>query len=358
MKFTLVSVLTFVALASAMPSKRDQFSDDALAAHNTNRANYGANPLTWNTAAASEAAAFTSNCTWGLDKSSGSRGFGQNIYSETGSDATVADGVASWMAQASDYNYDKPGFNSSTAAFTQVVWKSTTSVGCATKVCETGNPFEGFEGPWTFVACLYSPQGNIATEAQFRKNAQDSSKGFFPPSVIPALTTIMQLTFTHCLLALATCVAATPLKRDQFSDDALAAHNTNRANFGANPLTWNTAGASEAASFTSKNFGQNIYGATGGPDATVAEAVESWMAEAPEYNYDQPGFNVSTGAFTQVVWKSTTSVGCGLTVCTTGNPFGGFDGPWTFIACLYSPPGNNVAPGQFAANVGRPVNSN
>ena len=51
---------------------------------------------------------------------------------------------------------------------------------------------------------------------------------------------------------------------------------------------------------------------------------------------------LATGHFTQVVWKSTTQLGCGLAV-NRGNKIYG--------VCNYSPAGNVVNAGFFKANV-------
>lgn len=54
-------------------------------------------------------------------------------------------------------------------------------------------------------------------------------------------------------------------------------------------------------------------------------------------------FSDSVGHFTQLVWKNTTTVGCGAADCN--------DAGWLLV-CEYNPAGNVV--GQFASNVGKP----
>ncbi|KAF9441866.1 PR-1-like protein [Macrolepiota fuliginosa MF-IS2] len=159
------------------------------------------------------------------------------------------------------------------------------------------------------------------------------------------------------LIALATFAAATPTKRDQFSDQALSSHNSARAHYGAQPLKYDNNLAAGAASYAGQchwghsggNFGENLY-ATSGSGGNIQGAVNSWVGESSKYDYNHPGFSAATGHFTQVVWKATTTLGCGTHHCTTGSPFG--SGDWTYIVCRYTPPGNFL--GQFPQNVGRP----
>jgi Cysteine-rich secretory protein family/Tectonin domain len=86
-----------------------------------------------------------------------------------------------------------------------------------------------------------------------------------------------------------------------------------------------------------QGLGENIASATTG-SKTPAQMADMWGAlEKP---YFKPGIfpNVSTdsskvvGHYTQVIWKTTTNVGCGIaTDSTTGN---------TYLVCRYSPQGN------------------
>lgn len=74
--------------------------------------------------------------------------------------------------------------------------------------------------------------------------------------------------------------------------------------------------------------------------------IDLWYNEVSKYNFDSPGFNSETGHFTQVVWKNTSSIGCGATYC----PNLGFN----VYVCEYEPRGNIIGfgdnPGQFFSN--------
>lgn len=44
--------------------------------------------------------------------------------------------------------------------------------------------------------------------------------------------------------------------------------------------------------------------------------VNAWTSgERPKYDYNNPGFSSATGHFTQVVWRTSTTVGCGRALC-------------------------------------------
>ncbi|PFH46572.1 hypothetical protein AMATHDRAFT_77606 [Amanita thiersii Skay4041] len=137
-------------------------------------------------------------------------------------------------------------------------------------------------------------------------------------------------------------------------DQVLAGHNRARAKYGARPLTWNsnlypgTVQWAKQCKFQHSNsqgrYGENL--AAGSGNFGFPNALELWMDEANNH----PGFSPATGHFTQVVWKSTTSVACAIADCPAGTIF---PQPSRFVVCRYAPPGN--VQGQFPQNVGRHV---
>ena len=110
-----------------------------------------------------------------------------------------------------------------------------------------------------------------------------------------------------------------------------------------------------SASSQRNSAGENLYVYyTTAPSidyATLANAaVKSWYDEVKLYNYSSPGFSLATGHFTQVVWKSSTKLGCGTakgTKTLNGTTFNAF-----YVVCHYLPAGN--VQGQFPANVLKP----
>jgi len=120
-----------------------------------------------------------------------------------------------------------------------------------------------------------------------------------------------------------------------------------------NSLFWDTTLATSAQTWANAcsyghnavGFGQNIYaGAYQGTQPANAqdEAIPYWMDEANDYNYST---NQCSGQeclhYTQIVWRSTTQVGCGYKYCTINSPFGADFPTWHYVVCNYLPQGNS-----------------
>ena len=141
---------------------------------------------------------------------------------------------------------------------------------------------------------------------------------------------------------------------------ALEAHNCARktvtpvASTPIASLTWDATVASTAQDWANActwahgdhvGLGQNIYAAANSDPsftATLVDAALNWASEQPYYDYasNSCASGKQCGHYTQMVWNSTTQVGCGLKFCTTGSPFGATFPNWYFIVCDYNPPGN------------------
>ncbi|EFJ53197.1 hypothetical protein VOLCADRAFT_55088, partial [Volvox carteri f. nagariensis] len=106
-------------------------------------------------------------------------------------------------------------------------------------------------------------------------------------------------------------------------------------------------------------IGENIalYQTQPSPDFKCAPAVGSWYGEISDYNFNtsQPAdvnAHLELGHFTQVVWRSTSIVGCGL---ATGNRFE-YQGDFRFrigclsVVCRYMDAGNLVSNAQYLYN--------
>ncbi|KAK0465392.1 CAP domain-containing protein [Desarmillaria tabescens] len=131
-------------------------------------------------------------------------------------------------------------------------------------------------------------------------------------------------------------------------DAWLTAHNTVRKDHGANNLTWSDEVAATAQAWadqcsfdhSSTSYGENLAEASGDPD--IASAVQLWANEASEYDPSNPTYS----HFTQMVWKSTTELGCGYAKCS--NIYADYGGGVLYV-CNYNPAGN--VDGEYADNV-------
>ena len=148
--------------------------------------------------------------------------------------------------------------------------------------------------------------------------------------------------------------------------------NYYRALHGAPPLSYSSTLQSYAVSCAAKGASSCLLQncATGGsgsnayelrttdPNAvppTICVAINAWYQEISMYRFsNQPWTDNSVnfhaiGHFSQLVWKSTTAVGCGWqrSSCAGRTCF--------FLNCNYSPPGNMVSNQEFYDNV-RPRN--
>lgn len=72
--------------------------------------------------------------------------------------------------------------------------------------------------------------------------------------------------------------------------------------------------------------------------ANITAVIEAWGDERKMYNFDRPtGFSLSTGHFTQLIWKNTNSVGCSRVDCDNSATDGASG--W-LVVCEYWPAGN------------------
>lgn len=151
------------------------------------------------------------------------------------------------------------------------------------------------------------------------------------------------------------------------------AHNQARARAPANPalpeLTWSVEIAQVAQAYADKlasrcsglahsssqernGWGENLAWFGGGvPAGAAATTVKMWEDEVACYTYGPLHSGIGAtcsqkcassggcGHYTQIVWRKTLRVGCGVADCTSGSYRGSF---WV---CNYDPPGNYL--GQY-----------
>lgn len=62
------------------------------------------------------------------------------------------------------------------------------------------------------------------------------------------------------------------------------------------------------------------------------EPTTAWYDGIKYYDFEQGGFSMQTGSFTQVVWKASRRLGVGIAYTNNGR--------LAYIVAHYSPPGN------------------
>jgi uncharacterized protein YkwD len=143
-----------------------------------------------------------------------------------------------------------------------------------------------------------------------------------------------------------TAAAAATGTSEALSQVALSTHNALRALHCVPPLQWSARLAAIAQQWADRcvfehsqsGLGENLAIGTSG--AFPAETqIQSWYDEIARYDFANARFTSGTGHFTQVVWRSTTEVGCGVASCN------GED----LLVCNYAPPGNFQ--GEYDQNV-------
>lgn len=161
-----------------------------------------------------------------------------------------------------------------------------------------------------------------------------------------------------------------------FGADMLTAHNAVRADPSSvggtpapspalAPLSWSDTVTTTAQAWADHcayqhnstelqrlSYGENIAATAPAGARDAAYIVGLWASEAPFYRWDTNSCDAGNAAneahtcghYTQLVWRTTTVVGCGKQTCTAATwPFpGGTPGPWDFWVCDYAPPGNWV----------------
>jgi len=144
---------------------------------------------------------------------------------------------------------------------------------------------------------------------------------------------------------------------DGMAAEMIEAHNVARSSVGVAGLRWSDGLANDAKSWaellkaegcqgrhdTGNPDGENIYwkwqtGRSGqsGLISNASEVVQSWLNERSQYDYGGNSCSGVCGHYTQVVWKNTTEVGCGVSSCWDG------DKQTDVWVCRYRPAGNWV----------------
>ncbi len=118
-------------------------------------------------------------------------------------------------------------------------------------------------------------------------------------------------------------------------------------------LSWNASVAKTAQNYANQcayahsnapGLGENLYAITPPTTAAYTSAASSWASEFAYYDYatNTCANDEMCGHYTQMVWRNTSQLGCGLANCSVNSPWGSSFPDWTLVVCNYSPPGNYI----------------
>jgi uncharacterized protein YkwD len=161
------------------------------------------------------------------------------------------------------------------------------------------------------------------------------------------------------IAAIAVSAVAQGVARDEFLDFLVLEHNEVRARHHAPPLVADEKlsryarawaihlAASGKFEHSHGPYGENLYFTASSSPVTAWDAeraaIAGWVDEQALYHYGGNDSTHENGHFTQVVWKSSVRLGCGMAR-------GVKDGlKAVYVVCNYDPPGN--VSGDFRRNV-------
>uniref|UniRef100_A0AAY4EIA1 SCP domain-containing protein n=1 Tax=Denticeps clupeoides TaxID=299321 RepID=A0AAY4EIA1_9TELE len=312
------------------------FEKEFLDAHNTYRQKHGAPPLTMSRELSRSAQKWAEKLLAAKILKHSDTDDGENLFYASimdwiipSSDITFCfsgnEAVDKWYNEIEKYKFSRPGFQSSTGHFTQVVWKSSKELGLGVAT----------DGRTIIVVGQYHPAGNVTNPGYFQENVLPEGTPADPVNKGGISDSVTQRLFF-----------GSPADGD-FEKEFLDAHNTYRQKHGAPPLTMSRELSRAAQKWAEKLLAANILKHSDTDDgenlfyASSNEAVDKWYNEIEKYKFSRPGFQSGTGHFTQVVWKSSKELGLGVAT----------DGRTIIVVGQYHPAGNVTNPGYFQENV-------
>ncbi|PMD30702.1 PR-1-like protein [Hyaloscypha variabilis F] len=159
--------------AAAPASTPTDYISAAIDHHNYHRSNHSASDISWSDDLAASALVVANSCVFAHNMDVDGGGYGQNLAaygtSDTGSLDTAS--LVAWSItqewydgeiNAIPWGEDSPSTSGPEFLHaTQVIWKGSNEVGCATVQCAPGTIF-GMTSWYT--VCNYGPQGNVMGE--------------------------------------------------------------------------------------------------------------------------------------------------------------------------------------------------
>ncbi|KAJ8785898.1 hypothetical protein J1605_006858 [Eschrichtius robustus] len=133
---------------------------------------------TWDEELEKSAVAWAQECIWEHGPNSLLVSIGQNLAVHWGRYRSPGFHVQSWYDEVKDYTYPYPHecnpwcpercSGTMCTHYTQIVWATTTKIGCAVNTCQRMNVWGDVWENAVYLVCNYSPKGNWIGEAPYR----------------------------------------------------------------------------------------------------------------------------------------------------------------------------------------------
>jgi len=381
-----------LALATVAFCANDDFIATCLQVHNDERAALGIAGLTWSDDLAASALDWAKSLARKntLKHSNNRDHIGENI-ARTRSKSNSLEVLLQMWTDEQIYYVDEPyprcsssGNKGDVGHYTQMIWQDTTEVGCGIA--------SGFGRD--YLVCQYNPSGNRmgqyaydSTQTQVNPDAQAvESPTNIQPEVLPTEVTTeiptsyvpepqvqtpqvetpqvwtpqvqtpqVQTPQVQIPQVQTPQVQTTATESDPFIARCLQLHNDERSLLNIPGLTWNADLAVSALSWANQlaqkgslshspnrvHIGENVSYTASKPNS-IDRLIGMWLDEkkyfiyAPYPDCSNSGNSHDVGHYTQLIWKDTTELGCGV---ATRN---GKD----YLACQYKTSGNRI--GKYA----------
>jgi len=133
--------------------------------HNQERACFGLPAMTWSKQLENQAKQYAFKCQYkhSAHSSRQSPPQGENLSAGSGFRWAINDLLNGWLEEQVDWRCagNTCGSGKVCGHYTQMVWKDSTKLGCATVQCHKNSPWPQYSnGQWTYTVCRYNPPGN------------------------------------------------------------------------------------------------------------------------------------------------------------------------------------------------------
>ncbi|KAL3285339.1 hypothetical protein HHI36_019447 [Cryptolaemus montrouzieri] len=319
----------------------DAFTKECLQAHNEYRKKHGVPALKLNKEICHDSQKWADHLIkLGNLAHSNNDKYGENIFCMQSSNPSFTitgnEPVNSWYKEIDVHTFGVEPKSLNSGHFTQVVWRDSKELGVG--YAKSGGKI--------IVVANYYPPGNYVG----RYNENVPPLGSTPEKVSEIARDLHKISIK----------GSDGIQNVHvFEKDFLDAHNKYRAIHGVEPLEldkklckyaeeWAKHLACKNALETRPNcnYGENIYKVTSTDPSFTLEGnvpVEKWYEESKKHSYDKEPNDLSTGHFTQLIWKSSKQLGVGIAKHQGS----------IIVVANYSPAGNFVK--QFIENVPSPI---